>query len=65
MEWFRKILARLNGQIYIDPYYRKKWNRERANSNIGSKLMSECPGWDDPDSRCPRKPKNCLCWKYR
>lgn len=21
-----------------------------------------CPGKDDPEERCPRHPKDCICW---
>lgn len=22
-----------------------------------------CPGFDDPEERCPRDPRDCVCWK--
>jgi hypothetical protein len=24
---------------------------------------TECPGADDPEERCPREPKDCICWE--
>jgi len=24
-----------------------------------------CHGWDDPEERCPRDPKDCVCWQGR
>jgi hypothetical protein len=26
------------------------------------KSEADCPGFDDPEERCPRDPKDCVCW---
>lgn len=44
--------------------------RERFDMNAWAKLRcavlkEQCEGFDDPDERCPRRLKDCVCWKAR
>lgn len=29
------------------------------------KSADDCEGFDDPEERCPRHPRDCTCWKTR
>jgi hypothetical protein len=39
----------------------------RVNPNKGERAMNrkDCSGYADPEERCPRRSKDCICWKER
>jgi hypothetical protein len=45
--------------LYRENFGRWPWQKA---PEPGS-LYGTCPGWDDPEDRCPRHPRDCVCWK--
>jgi len=33
--------------------------------STASRNHNLCAGYDDPEDRCPRSPKDCVCWQHR
>ncbi len=61
-EWLKKCIARARGQIYVSPEIANRAKRRLASASRREQMRGRCSGWDCPDERCPRQPRQCVCW---